>query len=47
MILNWDLNYTISKSLCYQGKKMSNLKKIMGTGAVVTALFAAPITVIN
>jgi hypothetical protein len=47
MILNWDLNYTISKSLCNQGKKMSNLKKIMGTGAVVTALFAAPITVIN
>jgi hypothetical protein len=26
---------------------MSNLKKIMGTGAVVTVLFAAPITVIN
>jgi hypothetical protein len=47
MILSWDLNYTISKSLCNQGKNMSNLKKIMGTGAVVTALFAAPITVIN
>jgi hypothetical protein len=26
---------------------MSNLKKIMGTGAVITVLFAAPITVIN
>ena len=26
---------------------MSTLKKIMGTGAVVTVLFAAPITVIN
>jgi hypothetical protein len=26
---------------------MSNLKKIMGTGAVVTVLFAAPIAVIN
>ena len=26
---------------------MSKLKKIMGTGAVITALFAAPITVIN
>jgi len=26
---------------------MSTLKKIMGTGAVVTALLAAPITVIN
>jgi hypothetical protein len=26
---------------------MSSLKKIMGTGAVITALFAAPITVIN
>jgi hypothetical protein len=26
---------------------MSKLKKIMGTGAVITVLFAAPITVIN
>jgi hypothetical protein len=26
---------------------MSSLKKIMGTGAVITALFAAPIIVIN
>jgi hypothetical protein len=26
---------------------MSNLKKIMGTGAVITVLFAAPITVIS
>jgi hypothetical protein len=26
---------------------MSNLKKIMGTGAVITVLFGAPITVIN
>jgi len=26
---------------------MLNLRKIMGTGAVITALFAAPITVIN
>jgi hypothetical protein len=26
---------------------MSNLKKIMGTGAVITVLFAAPIAVIN
>lgn len=26
---------------------MSELKKIMGTGAVITVLFAAPITVIN
>jgi hypothetical protein len=26
---------------------MLNLKKIMGTGTVITALFAAPITVIN
>jgi hypothetical protein len=26
---------------------MSNLKKVMGTGAVITVLFAAPITVIN
>ena len=26
---------------------MSSLKKIMGTGAVITVLFAAPITVIN
>jgi hypothetical protein len=26
---------------------MSNLKKIMSTGAVITILFAAPITVIN
>ncbi len=26
---------------------MSKLKKIMGTGAVITALFAAPIAVIN
>jgi hypothetical protein len=47
IILSWDLNYTISKSLCNQGKNMSNLKKIMSTGAVITALFAAPITVIN
>jgi hypothetical protein len=45
--LSWDLNYTISKSLCNQGKNMSSLKKLMGTGAIVTALFAAPITVIN
>jgi hypothetical protein len=35
------------QKLCNQGKNMSNLKKIMSTGAVVTALFAAPITVIN
>jgi len=26
---------------------MSNLKKVMGTGAVIAVLFAAPITVIN
>jgi hypothetical protein len=26
---------------------MSNLKKIMGTGAVITGLFAAPITIIS
>lgn len=26
---------------------MSKLKKVMGTGAVITVLFAAPITVIN
>src|SRR4028119_986415 len=31
----------------YREKNMSKLKKIMGTGAVVTVLFAASITVIN
>jgi hypothetical protein len=31
----------------YREKNMSKLKKIMGTGAVVTALFAASITAIN
>jgi hypothetical protein len=31
----------------YREKNMSKLKKFMGTGAVVTVLLAAPITVIN
>jgi hypothetical protein len=47
MILSCGLNCTSSNSLCNQGKNMSNLKKIMSTGAVITALFTAPITVIS